>query len=287
MNLFKTDPKKIFEFVMAIITVIFAYYMGMYFVRTGSPTRCTKEPIIPPSTEKKESDKVDYKKSGAVHISVESPSYAKSNVDVNPLTPVTIYFNEVVDLDDAEAKFSLINKDTGEEVPVNVSGRLRTAEIDDKDKYDWSWQEYWKHKVIFAPIVELSPISMYRVDIEPGILIEEGEKTTAQGMNFEFMTADFPGVLNTNIEDEDSALKPGEHIKIIFKSPMLEEELKSAVIISPAVDFEVIVNDKVMTIVNNFKEAGDYTITLPGELKDLYGRELGEEDLIYTFSITL
>lgn len=282
MNLFKKDPKKIFELLAAIITVIFSYYMVVYFVKTAAPSSVENKPVIPPSVAQKEIPQVNYEVFGPIYIEVNSPSYAKSNFDVNPLTPITVYFNEKVDQNDLESQFKLTDKETGELVPVNVSGRMRSP-VDDQEKYTRRWQQYWQEKVIFTPKFELKPLTMYQVEIMPGFSNLDQTEKAAQGMNFEFLTAGMPGVLSTNIKPE-SNFSSSDLIKIIFKSPMNLEELRKEVLLQPESQTEIKVNDKIMTISLGNLTPGDYQLTIPAGTKDIYGRTL-DQDYNYSFSL--
>ncbi len=282
MNFFKKDPKSFFQLTAAIITVVLAYYLVLFFVTPGMKTADQDVPVIPPSVEKKEQDSVDYDKFGPIHVEVDSPSYARSNFDINPRTSVTIYFNAEVDLEDVVSKFSLVNEATNTEMPVRVSSKVRSGD-DDWEEYNWKWQEVWQEKVIFSPNIELEPITMYRAEIKPGFLDKTGTYGALQGMIFEFLTADKPGVLSSNLKEENQLISLDEVIKIIFKSPMDKAELENWLIISPDMILSLKVHDKILTITNDFT-LGAYTLTIPAGSKDIYGREISE-DVTYTFTV--
>jgi hypothetical protein len=275
MNLFKKDPKKIFQLLAAILTVVFTYYMAAYFVRTAAPNNKKEEkPIVPPSVTEREEPQVNYQAFGPIHLEVNSPSYAKSNFDVSPLTPITIYFNENIDQDALLKNFSLTNRETGESIAVNLSSRERNSS-DNEENYNWKWQRYWQQKVILTPEVELQPVTMYQVEIMPGISNEDKTHTTAQGMTFNFLTADNPGILSTNNKEEGGFSKR-EYLKVIFNSPMSLSELEEKISLSPSADYIPLVNDKIMDIPLKDFSAGEYTLTIPESTKDIYGRVLGQ-----------
>jgi len=282
MNLFKKNPKKFFEFISATILVVLAYYLVVYFVGIQVETTPIQKPVTPLLVEKGEEQFVNFEEFGVVHIEVDSPSYAKSNFDVNPQTPVTIYFNEPVDLQDVGNKFSLVDKVTGEEVLTEISSELRDPS-DNADSYAWKWQEVWKQKVVFKPVVELRPVTMYMVEVGSGYYNEPKSGTARSGFRFEFLTADEPGVLSTNLDNRKYKIESKEAVKVIFKSPMDQEELSTKVIISPHIELKLRVNDKIMTITADL-ESSDYQLTIPAEVVDIYGRSLGEA-FIVDFSV--
>jgi hypothetical protein len=282
MNLFKKNPKKFFEFISATILVVLAYYLVVYFVGIQVETTPIQKPVTPLLVEKGEEQFVNFEEFGVVHIEVDSPSYAKSNFDVNPQTPVTIYFNEPVDLQDVRNKFSLVDKVTGEEVLTEISSELRDTS-DNADSYAWKWQEVWKQKVVFKPVVELRPVTMYMVEVGSGYYNKPKSGTARSGFRFEFLTADEPGVLSTNLDNRKYKIESKEAVKVIFKSPMDQEELSTKVIISPHIELKLRVNDKIMTITADL-ESSDYQLTIPAEVVDIYGRSLGEA-FIVDFSV--
>jgi len=278
MNLFKKNPKKFFEFISATILVVLAYYLVVYFVGIQVETTPIQKPVTPLLVEKGEEQFVNFEEFGVVHIEVDSPSYAKSNFDVNPQTPVTIYFNEPVDLQDVRNKFSLVDKVTGEEVLTELSSELRDSS-DNADSYAWKWQEVWEQKVVFRSLAELEPVTMYMVEVGSGYHNKPKSGTARSSFRFEFLTADEPGVLSTNLDSRKYKIESTERVKVIFKSPMDQEELSTKVIISPYVELKLRVNDKIMTITTDL-ELSDYQLTIPAEVADIYGRSLGEAFMV-------
>jgi len=288
VNLFKKDPKRLFELVAAITLLLLAFYFVLFFEAAGSKKAPPTVPSTPSPAEEKPADllqeeqNIDYSQFGAVHVEVDSPSYAKSNFDVNPNTGVTIYFNEPVNVSDAAARFKLINGNTNEKVAVTVASELR-SENGQSDVNYWKWQDVWQEKLIFTPTVELEPVTMYKVEIDGGYYNEKGTGTAPGNYRFEFLTAGKPGILSTNLDNRDSKVPFGEQVKVIFKSPMSQEELQTKALLSPDTALDVQVNDKIM-IINNPLPKGAYELTIPGSTEDIYGRPLGE-DFIFDFSV--
>ena len=282
MNLFKKNPKRLFEIIAATFLVLLAYYLVVYFTGIGVKTPQSTKITTLPTVEKREEQPIDYDSFGVVHIEVDSPSYAKSNFDVNPTTTVTVYFNEAVDLQDVLGKFRLIDKVTGESVPVEMTSELR-APSDTADSYTKKWQEVWQQKVILSPAPELEPVTMYVVEIESGYYNELRTGTSGSNFRFEFLTADEPGILSTNLDNHDYEMKSSESVKVIFKSPMREEDLSAKVQLLPLTNFTLQVNDKIMTISTPL-EVGSYQLVIPANTMDIYERSLGD-DFVVDFDV--
>ena len=282
MNLFKKNPKRLFEVIAATVLVSLAYYLVVYFtgIRVKAPQ--STEITTLPTVEKREEQPIDYDSFGVVHIEVDSPSYAKSNFDVNPTTTVTVYFNEAVDLQDVLGKFRLIDKVTGESVSVEMTSELR-APSDTADSYTKKWQEVWQQKVILSPAPELETVTMYVVEIESGYYNELRTGTSGSNFRFEFLTADEPGILSTNLDNHDYEMKSSESVKVIFKSPMREEDLSAKVQLLPLTNFTLQVNDKIMTISTPL-EVGSYQLVIPANTMDIYERSLGD-DFVVDFNV--
>ena len=282
MNLFKKNPKRLFEIIAATFLVLLAYYLVVYFTGIGVKTPQSTKITTLPTVEKREEQPIDYDSFGVVHIEVDSPSYAKSNFDVNPTTTVTVYFNEAVDLQDVLGKFRLIDKVTGESVPVEMTSELR-APSDTADSYTKKWQEVWQQKVILSPAPELETVTMYVVEIESGYYNELRTGTSGSNFRFEFLTADEPGILSTNLDNHDYEMKSSESVKVIFKSPMREEDLSAKVQLLPLTNFTLQVNDKIMTISTPL-EVGSYQLVIPANTMDIYERSLGD-DFVVDFNV--
>ena len=282
MNLFKKNPKRLFEIIAATFLVLLAYYLVVYFTGIGVKTPQSTKITTLPTVEKREEQPIDYDSFGVVHIEVDSPSYAKSNFDVNPTTTVTVYFNEAVDLQDVLGKFRLIDKVTGESVSVEMTSELR-APSDTAVSYTKKWQEVWQQKVILSPAPELEPVTMYVVEIESGYYNELRTGTSGSNFRFEFLTADEPGILSTNLDNHDYEMKSSESVKVIFKSPMREEDLSAKVQLLPLTNFTLQVNDKIMTISTPL-EVGSYQLVIPANTMDIYERSLGD-DFVVDFDV--
>jgi len=278
VNLFKKNPKRLFEIIAAVVLVLLAFYLVVYFTGNKVVTPPFQEITTSPIVEKREEQPINYDEFGVVHMEVDSPSYAKSNFDVNPATSVTVYFNESVDLQSVFSSFSLIDKVTGDVVPVEMTSELRGLS-DTADSYTRKWKEVWQQKVILSPVIELEPVTMYMVEIEPGYYNEPRTGTAGSKYRFEFLTADEPGILNTNLDNREYEIESSEKVKVIFKSPMSEEELSSSVQLFPLSSFILKVNDKIMTISTSL-EVGNYKLTIPADTMDIYGRVLGGDFIV-------
>lgn len=287
MNLLKKNPTHLFQLIAAIILILLAFYLVSYFEGIRLRTTQVEEIPLPPTGGKtpvrEEEQYIDFDQFGVVHLEVDSPSYAKSNFDVDPGTAITLYFNEPVDVGDIRSKFSLIDTETGQDVLLDIVSSGLKVTMDEEDESAWKWQEVWQEKVVLAPVNELEPITMYEVVVDAGYLNKSGTGTAPNEFRFEFLTADEPGVLNTNIDEQPAQLREDQTIKVVFRSPMSQDELVGKVTLSPAVDLDVNVNDKIMVIENELSK-GEYQLAIPANVVDIYGRELGE-DHIYNFTV--
>jgi hypothetical protein len=278
VNLFGKNPKTLFQLIAALILVVLAFYLVLYFMSLKEEPAKIPESVVTPPTTRKEEPAIDYEQFGVVYMEVDSPSYAKSNFDVNPLTSLNVYFNEQVDTEDVAAKFSLIDEATEETVNVTVTSELRPARVEG-ESYAWKWQEVWEEKLIFTPVQELEPVTMYRAEVGPGYYNKEQEGTARSTYVFEFLTADEPGILNSSFDNKGFQVKKEDQMKIIFKSPVDEESVKEWFSLLPQADYDLVVVDKILTILN-LKEPGNYTLRIPPQVEDIYGRVLGEEFVV-------
>jgi len=285
-DIFK-GQKKYFQLIFAIILVALAYYLTTYFINSDYNKSIIKEPSIPAPKEDAAGDEgrqIDFEKFGVVHIEVESPSFEKSNFDVNPKTSIEVYFNEKVNLDDVKAKFELMNSELELNVPVEITLVEERTPENAEAPSTWKWQRVWKQKVIFTPLQELKPITRYSANVNAGYYNEVASESALNAFKFEFMTADLPGLLSSNL-DKGNVLRSNDDIKIFFRSPMDSSELGSKLVIEPNLsDLSLSNNDKVLVIENTFKIGNSYTLRIPAHTKDIYGRNLGES-IEYTFTV--
>ena len=270
-NIFNKGPIFAFQVVVAITLVILSYTLVGFFMKESTVIETITELPAPPEIVQKEKiEFVSPNELGIVHIELDSPSYAKSNFDINPETEIFVYYNLQPDPQSVLSGFALVNKNTEEEMPVEVSFVDR-QESDDQDNYNWEWQRVWERKLIFTSSEKLKPVTMYEVLIQMG---------SDKVFSYEFLTADDPGILSTNLDNRDLQIERGEPVKIIFKSPMDSKELKSKTKIYPeGVSISIGVTDKIMTIEGAFN-LRSYQLVIPSDTKDIYGRELGREFLL-------
>lgn len=286
MNLFKKDPIKIFQLIAAIFLVLLAFYLVLYFelitierYKVSESDRPSK-PMDEISRQVEEG--VDYEQFGAIHVEVDSPSYARSNFDVNPSTDIVMYFNEAVNIQDVIGNFKLLEEDTRAEVAMDVESQYRN-EVSGEISNDKKWEKIWQQRLIFSPLQELKPVTMYWVELKGGYYNESGTGTAPNNFRFSFLTADTPGVLSTNLDNREYVIKQQEDIKIIFRSPVSEEELNENLIITPFSEIDLRVTDKI-AVISNTLDRGSYTVSIPANLEDIYGRPLGE-DFVLEFSV--
>lgn len=283
MNLFKKNPVSIFQLVAALITVLLIMFFVLYFAQDDLRLLLEKSAEESSLVQIDASGKqifVDYSEFGVIHVELDAPSYAQSNFDVNPSTPVILYLNGEADVQDFESKASIVEKATGETVPFTISSVLRKE--DEVGDYAWKWQELWAQKVILTPISPLRESTRFNIEVHSGVFSRDGSLVTKNGFEYEFMTAAKPGLLNSNIRDVD-VLNDNDDIKVFFNSPMEDAELENKLTISPnTADYAIQNHDKVMVIRNVFERGVQYTLTIPAGTKDIYGRSL-EDAIVLRF----
>ena len=278
MILFKQNPKRIFELLLALIVAWLIYYLVGYFYHPQTLTIPNTVEPKPRAVAQEEQTPINFEEFGAVFVEVSSPSFAKSNFDVDPQTKITVYFNQPVNLSDVQSAFRLVDKATGEERTFSASPELRSDE-DAQPPFAYKWQEVWQQRLIFSPTIALEPITMYTVTIGSGYRSEDSVSTAKDSFRFEFLTADEPGVLSTSVDNQDLRLAQANRLKIIFKSPMSQEELVGSLSLYSqtkgsfeAVDLQV--HDKILTIDTQLAP-GKYNLNIPESAKDIYKRPLG------------
>ena len=264
-NIFNKGPMFVFQIVVAIVLVVLSYFLVGFFIRESTVIESVIETAPPPEIVQKDKIKfISPNELGIVHLELDSPSYAKSNFDINPGTDISVYYNTMPDPESVLGGFKLVNKNTEKEIPVVVS-YLDRQESDDQESFNW------ERKLVFAPTKGLESVTMYEVLMQMG---------TDKVFSYEFLTADDPGILSTNLDNRDLQIERGEPVKIIFKSPMDSKELKSKTKIYPeGVSISIGVTDKIMTIEGAFN-LRSYQLVIPSDTKDIYGRELGREFLL-------
>ncbi len=283
----KKNPTILFQIVFAIITLVLTTVLALFFAEEdirklwGRPQgkvldKSLKEPAL-------QNDVINPEDFGVVYIKVESPSYAQSNFDVNPKTGVTVYLNGKVDDMDLNSKVTIVDTATGDAVSTTYTLEDR-AQDEDREDLTMLWEKIWEQKAIFYPKDELYTSSRYKVMVLPGIYNEDRSKVSKNKFEFEFLTADKPGVFSTNVDR--SPLRASENLQITFRSPMLTDELDSTITINPDnIPFEIENYDKILTVKSDkFEAFSKYTLTIPGAVRDIYGRPLGE-DYILEFEV--
>lgn len=275
MNLFKKDPEKIFQVVAALITVVLAIVLFVFFsTRKNEFVPMPKKQIEEVVSQKPSQPDLD--SFGAVHVSVESPSFARSNFDVNPATDINVYFNKEVDKDSLAGKVSLIELSTLETVELELVDSVVKQPEEDTGNYTWKWEKTWKEYHTYRPASELKNLGRYKLSIRSGYQDTDSTETCTRNFIYEFMVASNPGIANTNISQEDT-IPLSDGLRISFSSPMSIETLKESVIVTPSVEglsYELF--DKIF-VIKGFVKGQSYSVAVPQSLTDLYERNMPED----------
>lgn len=265
MNLFKVNPQRYFEVLLAMIFT--ALILGVYVGTVNEYTRPTA-PMVPDTI----SQQPAVPAFSVTNIIAAGPSYAQHNFDTDPNGLITVFFNEEVDAYDVTSKVVLKKVESGEQIVVDFFDTL----LNPDGPSQASWQSAWKQKVLFTPAQELEPATAYEITILPGYFNKEGTYSSARGMTLNFTTSNLPGFLTSNVEDN---VLGDSTVRIIFTSPMSKENVLQEITTTPEItDLEsyLAVYDKTVEISAEFEPNVSYEITIPDTTLDAYGRPLGE-----------
>ncbi|MCE5258156.1 MAG: Ig-like domain-containing protein [Chloroflexi bacterium] len=184
-------------------------------------------------------------------------------VYASPAVTVQLTFNQPMNQQAAEERFSLMNADN------KVAGQFR-------------WQE---NTLVFMPAQPLAKGDTYYVKMDAGTPALSGEATVKEAFESRFTVAPKPTVISYTPADGETLFKDSKNIVVTFSSPMSPTLDNKGIRITPKVDLYTYWSDDatVLNIAANLKPSTRYTITLNKELTGRYGDALSPEQ---SFSFT-
>lgn len=275
MNLFKTNPHKVFEVLMAMILVGMAHVI---FTNLNRP----KNVQVPVKGDPQVVEAIKKRGFGVIAVELDAPSLARSNFDVNPAGDITLYFTEEADPYDVESKLLIRDEETSEVLTANFV----SVGVKDPNVPVNFMNMGWAQKMVFSPEKDLDPNSSYTISLAPGYFNKDGTKAASMGMQMSFTTSAEPGLLNATVEDGDTNVPLDTPVRLTFLSPLSTEEMEQKVQISPRNEFfYVLVQDKNL-LVYGLEPGQTYTLYVPEDTVDMYGRVLGESiELSFTTAV--
>ncbi|MCZ7546228.1 MAG: Ig-like domain-containing protein [Anaerolineae bacterium] len=195
-----------------------------------------------------------------------SPRDGASNVALEPSISVT--FNQPMDRPSTEAAFSLVNAERVQRVPGAFAWEANDTQL------------------TFTPEGRLDLSTTYTVRVEGSALAASGEAPLAAGLQWSFITAPPPSIIDTDPRDGAQGIRPGSGISIYFASPMDEATLEDRVQIDPEpdqVNYYYNTYDNRLMVSFSHAPATAYTVTIEAGMADVYGNVI-EQGMQVRFS---
>ncbi len=176
---------------------------------------------------------------------------------------INVEFSQAMDHLSTEEAFMLAHN--GERVPGEIT---------------WSDDS---RRLTFTPAEHLQIESVYTISIAPTARSASGEATLESGVTYAFTTVPYPGVADTDPDNNARDVYPGSGVSIYFKSPMNTETFKDkVVIIQPeGVEWQPIASSQRLHLDFATQPETEYVIQFRRGAEDIYGNAI-ETD--YTFS---
>jgi hypothetical protein len=187
---------------------------------------------------------------------------ARDALHVRLDAPVVVTFNQGMDTQSVEAGFSLVDEE-GEP----VAG-------------DFSWSEDLK-EMTFTPDQLLDRGERYTFSIASGVNSLGGTPVT-EGISRSFYAAMELFVLNT-VPARDGVKETFSPVEIQFNAPIGSEDPLAHITITPEVKVRAQWNEDTLWLFGNFEAEQGYTVTVDGDIEDIWGGQMGF-DYPFTFS---
>ncbi len=192
-----------------------------------------------------------------------------------PLDPVFVaVFDQIVDPDDVLAAITLTAD--GEQRPI----RLATpAEVDDDERADAAVDAALDGRAVaFRAATELPADSPVSIVIGPGTPSAEGPLTSAVSETFTGHTFGRLRIRRTECGWEPRCI-PGAPLRIVFSNPLDPDAFAlDQVAVEPRIPgLRVNVFGDTVELTGATKGRTTYTVTIDGELRDVFGQTLGED----------
>jgi len=175
---------------------------------------------------------------------------------ISPLAMVELGFNQPMNQEETESRFSLIATDSG----AAVRGSL-------------SWEE---NVMRFTPATPLKRAVTYRGVLEAGAPAASGEATIADPWTWEFQVAELPGVVSHTPRDGDTGVDLGRGIQIEFTCPISRETFLQGFTITPTMPIYDYwqEDDRIVNLAAYLKPSTRYTVSLSQDILGRWGESL-------------
>ncbi len=187
----------------------------------------------------------------------------EDSVHIGPTDVISVTFNQPVDHESAQARFSL---EVGRQP---VAGTFR-----------WSGGQtpIEPETMLFEPDEPMPRDATFRVRVEPGVQGQAGNTGTEQEESWLFSTVKQPGIASTTPRDGARGVEPGGGLEIAFESPMQREGFLDHLIILPAATKVYTYwseSDTRVKVRFQSEPATAYEVSLDAATPDKYGAALG------------
>ncbi len=177
---------------------------------------------------------------------------------VDPSTAITLTFNQAMDADSVEERFTLSQAATGEP----VSGEI-------------AWEDL---SLRFTPDEPLLRGADYAIALAAGAQAAEGEATIQREGTWRFQVAPLPRVVRSVPAQGETSVDLWQSLQINFSAPMDAASVKESLTITPTVNtYQFWQNDDTeLWISLGFRPSTRYTVTITSEATDRFGVALAE-----------
>jgi uncharacterized protein YfaS (alpha-2-macroglobulin family) len=153
-----------------------------------------------------------------------------NDIYVNPSSTISVTFNQPMDHQSAQEKFSLREKGgktgvVGEfswhSKPVTMTGATRAGYHSEEEQVLLSYVE----TMGFTPQEPLAHDTIYEIEVSKGAKSASGKVSTQKSYTSKFTTIDLPRIVSTTPKDGDEQADPYDNLEINFSAPMDPDSL--------------------------------------------------------------
>lgn len=198
-------------------------------------------------------------KTASPQVTLTYPEAGTQNAGASE--PVSMTFNTEMDRASVESRFSVAAQSNG----AAVAG-----------KFEWSGVQ-----ARFIPNSPLAYDAAYRATLKAGAQDSNQRAATLQDVTWNFRTTKKPGVLTTNPRNGDTnSISIRNGFQITYASPMAQDAV--TVTVQPTItnQFAYWNESTQQTVAGGWLASEDYTVTISGKSKTIYGEELGQDVVV-------
>lgn len=194
--------------------------------------------------------------------SVSFVSPANNATLVSPHTGIRAGFNQPMQAESAQSRFSLVK----DKATTSTPGR-----------FTWI-----ANTLVFTPTQPLELGALYHVYVDKGALAASGTASTQQATHTQFQVAGIPSVVAFTPRDGDTAADPYRGLQITFSSPISRATFAQALTITPRSTLYVWwgENDTRANVSVYLEPSTRYTVTLNTSLLGRYGGNLQQSRVV-------